>query len=119
MVAFSNETNIATIISDGYFNPNEPIAYVTLNNNATSFEATNVRFYGEDADNVSYKFNFFNQTHDNLLSNAMPNPAETSTEILVNIPENGHYSLTISDVNGNIVKVITNEYFNQGNVNFI
>jgi len=119
MVAFSNETKIACIISDGYFNPNEPIAYVTLDNSATSFNATNVKFYGNEAENISYKFNFNTQQHSNLLSKNMPNPAVNYTEFNIEIPENGNYKISISDNSGNTIKILANEYLNAGNINYI
>jgi hypothetical protein len=118
MVAFSNDTKIAAIISNGYFNPNDPIAYITLDNNATSFNATNVMFFGEKTDDVLYKFGHNSSINDNILSNAMPNPADYSTYFQANITQNGFYKLYISDNNGNVVKVIYNGILTQGTNQF-
>ncbi|MCL2039520.1 MAG: T9SS type A sorting domain-containing protein [Bacteroidetes bacterium] len=104
MVEFSNNTKTAVIISNGYFNPNNPIAYVTLSNDVNSFDATNVRFYGEDADNVSYKLANGSSIFDNNSLSNNPNPATTYTDITVNIPVTGNYKLVIYDNSGNLVK---------------
>jgi len=118
MVAHSNDTRIAAIISHGYFNPTEPIAFITLDNSANSFTATNVQFFGEKAEDVHYKFGHNNSINDDLLSNAMPNPAVNSTDFQVNITQNGYYKLYISDVNGNVVKVISTGMITPGIHNF-
>ena len=117
MVEFSNDTKTAVIISNGYFNPNNPIAYVTLSNNVNSFDATNVRFYGEDAENVSYKLATGVSFDNNSLSST-PNPANSFTYITVNIPVAGNYKLAIYDDNGSLVKRIANSNFEVGPYTF-
>ena len=117
MLEFSNDTKTAVIISNGYFNPNNPIAYVTLPNDVNTFEANNVRFYGNDVENVSYKLSSENVINNNSLSNN-PNPASIYTEITVNIPETGTYKLAIYDNNGNLVSEIANSEFEIGVYNF-
>jgi flagellar hook assembly protein FlgD len=67
---------------------------------------------------VSYKWGYNANTANDILGQNAPNPVTSSTEIEVDIPENGTYKLTISDNNGNIVKVIANGQFNAGKTNF-
>jgi hypothetical protein len=55
VTAYCNDNKTVCIVSTGYFNPNTPIAYITLDNSVKSFDATNVKFYAEPAANVSYK----------------------------------------------------------------
>jgi hypothetical protein len=118
LVEYSNDTKTAVIISNGYFNPNNPIAYVTLPNDVNTFEAKNVRFYGEDVENVSYKLASSNAINNNSLSNT-PNPAVNYTEISVNIPVAGTYKLVVYDNNGNFVSEVANSDFEIGTYNFI
>jgi hypothetical protein len=104
-------TNRAVIVADGYFVPNTPIAYLTMENIA-SIEATDVRFDGQDASDVSYKLNSAeNHFADNLLAQNSPNPVVNHTTFEITIPETGNYSLVIYDVRGNVVKEIANGNF--------
>jgi hypothetical protein len=118
LVEFSNDTKTAVIISDGHFNPNNPIAYVILADDVNIFEASNVRFYGEDVDNVSYKLVSDNVLGSNSLSNN-PNPVTNYTNILVNIPVAGTYRLAVYDNSGNLISEIANSDFEVGTHNFI
>lgn len=118
MVEFSNNTKTAVIISNGYFNPNNPIAYVTLSNDVNTFDATNIRFYGNEVDNVSYKLANGNSIFNNNSLSNNPNPATNSTDITVNIPVAGNYKLVIYDNNGNLVKEFANADFEVGQYGF-
>ena len=103
--------NRAVIVADGYFAPNTPIAYLTVENVA-QIEATNVRFDGEDASDVSFKLNAENcSCTNNFILQNLPNPVINHTAFEVNIPETGNYSLVIYDLNGNVVKEIANGNF--------
>jgi len=115
-VEYSNNTKTAVIISDGSFSPNMPIAHITLPKNVSTFEATNVRFYGEKTDNVSYKL-ATGKINNNILS-CSPNPATTFTEIKVNIPVGGTYRIAVYDNNGNLINEVANSNFEIGTYTF-
>jgi len=104
-------TNRAVIVADGYFAPNAPIAYLTVENIA-QIEATDVRFDGQDASDVSYKLGSAeNHFVDNMLAQNSPNPVVNHTTFEITIPETGNYSLMIYDLSGNVVKEIANGNF--------
>lgn len=120
-IVFSDETNKVVIVSDGYFSMDMPIAYITIENdeNINNVIASNVRFDGEYVNNINFKLNTQNsETMDSYLEQNSPNPVVSSTSFKVTIPENNNYTLSISDVNGNLVNVIVNDVFEAGVYDF-
>jgi hypothetical protein len=48
-----------------------------------------------------------------LLQNS-PNPFTSNTNIIVNVVEDGNYTLTVYDISGNRIKVLANQYLSAG-----
>ena len=115
MVSFDNNTKKAVIVSDGYFNTDSPVAYVTLPATTNSINATKVKFYGEKVEDVSFDLNKYalNTAQNSVIA---PNPATNYTELTTDIPENGHYKLTVTDATGMIVNTLLNEYLTAGTI---
>jgi len=111
-------TNRAVIIADGYFAPNTPIAYLTVEN-TSEILATDVRFDGKNAADISFKLNAVeNDFVNNLLAQNSPNPVVNTTTFEFTVVEAGNYSLVIYDLSGNVVKEIANGYFTVGKYPF-
>jgi len=53
-----------------------------------------------------------------LLSQNTPNPFASNTNILVNVLEDGNYTLSVYDMSGNRIKVLANEYLSKGQYSF-
>jgi hypothetical protein len=117
MSDFSNDTKTAVIIADATVRTDAPIAYLLLDKNTTELNATNVRFNGNDAEDVSFKLANSTELNSKYIANS-PNPVTNNTTFDVNIPESGNYRVAIYDMKGNLVKTIANGFFNATSVQF-
>jgi len=120
VVEYSNETKKAVFAANGYFTANSPIAYLFVKNNEQNeIKATSVRFKGNSVSDVSLKLK--GRVLDAETNSAMQiktNPVVTNTDIVLNIANTGNYSLAIYDVNGNLVKTLSNGLLSAGNHQF-
>jgi hypothetical protein len=120
VVEYSNDTKKAVFAASGYFTVNTPVAYLFVKNNEQNeIKATSVRFNGNSVSDVSLKLNgqVF-ETETNSAIQIKTNPVATNTDIVLNIANTGNYSLAIYDVNGNIVKTLSNGLLSAGNHQF-
>lgn len=118
-VDFSNETKIVVLAGEGYFNANEPVAYVTVNTENNELVANEVRYDGENVSNIVKKLNNNVELDGfDVLAQNMPNPVTNYTTFIVNLEADGNYSLVITDMLGNVVKTIQNGNMKAGTSTF-
>lgn len=117
LIEYYNATKTAVIVAEGNFDVNTPVAYLTVKTDDPVFIANAVRFTGEKAENVvaNLKTNAVVAADGlDILAQNIPNPVTNSTTFALNIPEAGNYQLVITDILGNIVKTVANDYMNAG-----
>lgn len=114
LVAESNENMIA-LAAAGEFTSNEPIAYVTVETNQSRVEISGIQFNGLRKENQ--EVDLLNGDYQNGF--AQPNPATNEVTLSYNIPENGNYQVTITDVMGRPVATLFNGDLVKGNHTFV
>lgn len=121
LVSFSNDTKTAVVVGDGSFNSNTPLAYLTIKTDDNVLVARNVRFIGNDVENVQANLKATSVTTLNefdILAQNVPNPVSNATTFTVTIKEAGSYKLMVSDILGNVVKTIANNYMTEGTTSY-
>ncbi len=89
-------------------NPGEAICYVTFRPNTDNVKITNITYNDVAAKDVEFSLASVNNSDvNNMLAN-YPNPFAQSTSISVNVENSGFYTLTVYDVEGNLVKTLIN-----------
>lgn len=108
-----NGSNLV-VSGNSKFNTDEPIATVLVRTTDKNLEFTNTRL--NDVNKMNKKYALVNDTEIKGLSvNTTQNPANSNNlQFVVNIPENGNYTLKVYDLFGKEVATVANGEYNQG-----
>lgn len=111
-VLIDNNDNLVVFAASGEFNSEEPLFYVTINE-SNNILLSNIIFKDNKVGSLSSV-----NTADNNVTNMSnyPNPFNSTTNITMNIAQQGKYTLEVFDVMGNLVSVIANNEYNVGTV---
>jgi len=113
LLDFSND--ILVFAGSGEFEKSIPLAYVTFTTSDEELNLSNVTFNDNSLLNQNYKLPVDNNVLGNeLLLQNSPNPFTSNTNIIVNVVEDGNYTLTVYDISGNRIKVLANQYLSAG-----
>lgn len=113
LLDFSND--ILVFAGSGEFEKSIPLAYVTFTTSDEELNLSNVTFNDNSLSNQNYKLPVDNNVLGNeLLLQNSPNPFTSNTNIIVNVVEDGNYTLTVYDISGNRIKVLANQYLSAG-----
>lgn len=102
------------IATDGEFNANEPICFVTVKTNNPEITAINIRFNDNNAGTFTAKLTETDNSVPEILLQNEPNPFTLSTKITFNIQTQGYYTLAVYDAFGNKVKTLMTGSVNPG-----
>ena len=105
VISVDNSNSIAVVAGNGSFSASEPIAYITVKEQA-SFDFSNVRF-----NEVLVGSHTVNMVETGAASsvNVFPNPMSSTMSMAVTLPEAGNVVVRIYDAFGKLVNTIANE----------
>lgn len=109
----SNSANKVFLAGCEDFTSNSPIAYVTLKTDAKYLTMSNISV--NDNEQVSKKYALNNEDVSGISVSTVNNPIDNNNaQFVINLPEEGIYTLTVYDMLGNIVSVVANSSFDAG-----
>lgn len=101
------------------FNSGEAICYVNFRSNEPTVKVSDITFNDVKSEDVTFDLAGVEDENVNEMLSNYPNPFSTSTAINVNVENNGFYTLSVYDVQGNLVKNVISGNLNAGMNNFV
>lgn len=109
----SNTSNKIFLAGYSNFRSNEPVAYVTLRTKSNEINVTNISL--NDVQKVSQKYTVKSEEISGMSVSTVTNPIVSNTAtFVVTVPETGNYKLTVYDIFGNEVAVVSNTEYSVG-----
>ncbi len=114
LVDFNND--LAVISGMGNFTTETPLFYITFNSGSEAVTLSEIRLNDRNYDDVGLNLTTVetNEPVFELMSQNYPNPVVNNTSIMLNVQQEGAYTLTVYDALGNTVKTLLNEHLLAG-----
>ena len=109
-VGTDNNNNVAVVAGNGSFDPSMPVAFITVKEDVT-YNFSDIRF--NEVAKGSVRINGGELANEVAVA-AYPNPANSSTSLILNVPETGSLTVTVFDVYGKQVASLYNGTVNAG-----
>jgi hypothetical protein len=114
LVEFNND--LVVVSGVGQFSTEKPLFYITFNSSDEAITLSEIRMNDRNYDDIGFNL----LTVDNnepvfeVMSQNYPNPVVNSTNIMLNIQQEGNYTLTVFDALGNKVNILMSDYLFAG-----
>lgn len=91
------------------FNSGEAICWVTFRTNNNGVNISNITYNDLEVENLSLSLASVDGSETDKMLNNYPNPFTNSTAVTVNVEKSGFYTLSIYDMQGNLVKTLLSD----------
>jgi hypothetical protein len=108
--------DIAVISGTGVFSTEKPLFYITFNSSSDAITLSEIRMNDRNYDDIGLNLTTVenNEPVFEVMTQNYPNPVVNNTNIMLNVQQEGNYTLTIYDALGNVVNTLMSDYLFAG-----
>jgi len=115
-VLIDYDKDLAVISGAGQFTTETPLFYITFNSSNDAIALSGIRMNDRNYDDIGLNLTTVenNEPIFEVMNQNYPNPVVNNTSIMLNVQQEGNYTLTVYDALGNVVNTLLNDYLLAG-----